>query len=52
MDIKLSDTEIELIKRALETHISDACYTNEQEKPYLELLEKLEKEKRGLRLEV
>lgn len=41
MNIKLSLTEIGLIKQALETHISDACYTKEQEKPYLELLEKI-----------
>ena len=45
MIIDLSELEIELIKTGLSDHISDYCITDAEEKPYIDLLDKLEKVK-------
>lgn len=41
MDIKLSKTELEMIKRGLSDHISEFCVGMSEEEPYLTLLNKL-----------
>lgn len=39
--VELSEFEIELIKRGLSDHISDYCVDDGEEKPYQDLLDKL-----------
>lgn len=41
--IELSKLEIELIKRGLSDHISDYCVDEDEEKTYMNLLDKLNK---------
>ena len=41
MKIELSEFEIELIERGLSDHISDYCVSDDEEKTYKDLLEKL-----------
>ena len=42
MLIELSKVEIELIKRGLSDHISDYCVGEDEERPYQNLLDKLD----------
>ena len=45
MIVDLTELEIDLIERGLSDHISDYCITDAEEKPYIDLLDKLKKVK-------